>query len=157
MSQHLDSLNLVELIDELKPMAEPLPVSMIPQTVGWLFVLIALISAFAWASHRLFQHRQNNAYRRYALNELRQLSDDPVAIAGLLRRTALSVYPRSDVASLQGDDWLIFLDRNYGGNGFKTGVGQILTFAPYEQGTKNTPELTVLAKQWLIQHRRSTC
>ena len=35
MSQHLDGLNLVELLDALAPVPEPSAIAMTPQTVGW--------------------------------------------------------------------------------------------------------------------------
>ena len=40
MSQHLDGLNLVELLDLLEPVPQPMPISMAPQTPGWIVLAV---------------------------------------------------------------------------------------------------------------------
>jgi len=157
MSQNLDGMNLVELLDQLRPMAPPPAISMLPQTLGWLGVLVVLIATTAWGARWGWRRWRDNAYRRAALTELDQLSDNPTDIAILLRRTALSAFPRPSVAALRGAAWLDFLDSSYGGHGFSQGVGQILTTAPYQSKSQANPDLTALARQWLRQHRRPQC
>lgn len=157
MSQHLEGMNLVELLDQLRPMVPPPPVSMVPQTIGWLAVLVVLVGATAWGTYAGWRHWRDNAYRRAALAQLDQVSDDPAAIASLLRRAALSAFPRPTVAALRGKDWLLFLDRSYGGSEFSHGIGQVLTTAPYRVAPQGSPDLTALARQWLRQHRRFQC
>ncbi|OUS35667.1 hypothetical protein A9Q94_12290 [Rhodobacterales bacterium 56_14_T64] len=157
MSQHLDGMNLIDLLDQLHPMAPPPAISMVPQTLGWLAVLVVLATTTAWAAHRRWRHWRDNAYRRAALTELDQLSDDPTKIAILLRRTALSAFPRPTVAALRGAAWLDFLDSSYGGHGFSQGADHVLTTAPYRTEPPANPDLTALARQWLRQHRRPQC
>lgn len=157
MSQHLDGMNLVELLDQLRPMAPPPAISMLPQTVGWLGVLVVLVCTTVWGVRRAWRLWRDNAYRRAALAELDRLLDDPTNIAILLRRTALSAFPRPSVAALRGAAWLDFLDSSYGGHGFSQGVGQVLTTAPYLSKSQANPDLTTLAHQWLRQHRRPQC
>ncbi|NIM02313.1 MAG: DUF4381 family protein, partial [Acidobacteria bacterium] len=44
--------------------------------------------------------------------------DDAIAaLPVLVKETALTYRPRSEVAALSGDSWLRFLDESYGGDG----------------------------------------
>ena len=154
MSQHLDELNLVELLDLLEPVPEPLRVAMTPQTPGWLVLGLAVALLALWAAVKLLRNYRSNAYRRAALAELNMLSrtgEDPARIAVLLRRTALAAYPRDQVASLHGDSWLRFLDDCFPGDGFCTGPGQVLATAPWRP-TVADPALTDLARDWIRRH-----
>lgn len=152
MSEHLEGLNLVELLDALEPVPEPLPIPLTPQTAGWLWLAAAVIAVVALLVIRHIKTRRANAYRRAALKELTQAQDDATRIALLLRRTALAAYPRRRVAGLIGSDWLEFLDQSFAGTGFRDGPGQLLTTAPY-QGKAADPALTTLARRWIETHR----
>ncbi|HEX2888434.1 DUF4381 domain-containing protein, partial [Vineibacter terrae] len=122
--------------DPLAGLADiPLPpaVSLWPQT--WLsriviaVLAIGLVVAVWWLARRWWANR----YRRAALAELDALAEPTAgALALLVRRTALSAFPRADVAALSGSDWLAFLDRTYGGTGFTQGPGRALAAGPYE-------------------------
>ncbi|MEO9528981.1 MAG: DUF4381 domain-containing protein, partial [Roseibium sp.] len=78
--------------------------------------------------------------------------DEASRLAGLLRRTALSAYPRAEVASLHGAEWLAFLDRAYGGSAFSEGPGWHLIAAPYRPETTQEP-LKPLVRTWIKMHR----
>lgn len=109
--EELAALSLPELLELLEPIPEPTPISYWPETAAWGWVLAVLVClALALGAKALARWRAN-AYRRAALSELRGLADAPSEQAKLLRRTALVAFPRQDVASLIGDDWLGFLDR----------------------------------------------
>ena len=153
MSEDLSKLTLVELLDLLEPAPEPSPISLWPQTGGWVLLAIALAAGVSWLLYSWLRHRRANAYRRAALREVAAAGEDPVALAGILRRTALAAFPRTEVAGLYGDDWLGFLDRSYGGSAFSQGPGRVLVVAPYVP-TEGSPELAKLAGAWIRQHRR---
>lgn len=152
MSAEFDGLNLVDLIDLLEPAPEPPPVSMMPQTAGWLWLGLVLLALAAWGVNRLAAHRRLNAYRRAALRELQAAGPDAAAIAAILRRAALAAFPRAEVAGLTGPDWLDFLDRSYGGNDFSAGPGRVLTQAPYRPCPPD-PALRELARDWITHHK----
>ncbi len=153
MSEHLEGLNLVELLDALEPIPEPAAIPLTPQTAGWLWLGAALIAVAVVLIIRHIKTRRANAYRRAALKELSETQDDAARIALLLRRTALAAYPRARVAGLIGSDWLAFLDQSFDGTGFRDGPGQLLATAPYQGSTKD-PALTSLARQWIETHQQ---
>ncbi|TMV09049.1 DUF4381 domain-containing protein [Ruegeria sediminis] len=145
--------NLAQLMDMLVPPPEPDPIPMWPQTQGWIWLAVVVLALLIWAGLRWHAHRQANAYRRAALQELKAAGEDPVAIAVILRRTALSAYPRSEVAGLLGREWLAFLDQSYGGSGFADGPGQAITRAPFAGDRAPVAGLAALAEQWVRRHR----
>lgn len=157
MSTPYDGLNLVELVKLLSEVPEPAPISMMPQTGGWLVMLVLLLVGLLYGLRRAFMRHKANAYRRAALAELHSLPATPAApaaYADLLRRTALVAFPRSDVAALTGADWLAFLDQTYGGSGFSQGAGQTIATAPYRP--TDTPKgLQPLVQKWIKSHRSS--
>jgi hypothetical protein len=83
------------------------------------------------------------------------LSEIPV----LLKRTALSAFPRSEVASLSSEKWLAFLDKTMGGKDFTEGEGWLLAelaYAPVQRAAQLTDEqigiLFHLVRRWIKGH-----
>lgn len=168
VNEDLSGLSLVELIERMANISVPQPVSYAPQTAGWwllagLLLCVAGGTLFVW-----LRRRKANAYRREARQVLRSLeprlaaaTDEAVYrdLAVLVRRTALAAFPRGDVASLYGDEWLEFLDRTGGGD-FAHGPGRAIATAPYDGGkTLSTSERAALGtavKTWVEQHRGET-
>ena len=148
----LEGLNLVELLDLLEPVPEPEPVSMAPQTAGWVWLGVVLLLLLAVAVRAFVRHRRANAYRRAALAELDAAGDDPARIAEIVRRTALRAFPRREVASVHGEDWLAFLDRTGRGAGFVSAPGRAMLAAPYRPVPPD-PALASLARDWVRHHR----
>lgn len=101
----------------LKPMQQPEAIGWWPLAPGWwLLVLLILVTALLlW---RGWRQRQRDP-RRYALRELedvRQRFDQDgdtqaalVACNALLKRSAMTLFARHQVASLSGQRWLQFL------------------------------------------------
>lgn len=152
MNDDLSNLDLVELIDLLEPVPEPLPVSMWPQTAGWVWLGLLVLALLLVLASRLRRRYRANAYRREALRELEAANGDPTAIAAILRRTAMVAYGRPRVASLFGETWLDFLDRAFGGNDFRSGPGRSLARIPYRKDSQ-AEDLTGLAASWIRRHR----
>jgi len=131
---------------QLKTLQElPLPdtVSYMPQTVGWVFVAVVLLAALGMAIWLVGRRREKQRYRRVALRELasieaslasahaghEQRANALAAIPRLIKRTALAVAPREQVAALTGGEWLAFLQRTRGR--FDTRSGALLALASY--------------------------
>ncbi len=153
MSGHLEGKNLVELLDMLEPVPDPAPVSLMPQTPGWIVLGLLVLGLIVWTLRLVRARRHARAYRRAALAELAGVGNDAARIAALLRRTALAGFPRDEVAGLTGTKWLNFLDQSYGGKGFSGEAGQALMSAPY-RGNASHPALADLARQWITSHRQ---
>lgn len=99
--------------------ALPTPVSWMPQTWGWGLVAAVIAAILAtWAVVAIRRYRRN-AYRREALSLLgeaaQQVRNPATRVAGLdhvgelLKRTALAAWPRKEVASISGSEWIDFI------------------------------------------------
>ena len=145
----------------------PEPISWWPQTLGWK--LLALAAAL-WACYELYRAALrwwHNRYRREALRQLssvqreagNQLQEVVAVLPYYMKVTALQAYPRQDVASLTGNDWLTFLDSHYSGPSFSGGIGVKLlavTYLPPEKwqlDEKESHALIGMSRQWIARHR----
>jgi len=137
----------------LRPLHTPAPVGWWPPAPGWwvLGATVLVILGLAW------WQRRRTALRRAALNELHRLErsapDDTRLLIGvnrLLRRVALSCFPREQVAGLSGAAWLRFLDAQARVTGFSHGPGQVLATAPYAPAcVLERSALIALVRQWI--------
>lgn len=146
-------------LDRLHDIVLPDPASWWPLAPAWyvlgLFIVVFVASlTWLWVSHW-----RRNAYRRAGLAELAQLAahaEQPDAarrLAELVKRVALTIYPRERVASLSGDAWLKFLDASANTAVFATGPGARLE-AGYEPGDQSpSPELFQAVRYWIQHHR----
>lgn len=83
-----------------------------PLAWGWWACILAVLLTVAVLVYLVSQHRIKQRARKEALRQLKHL-DDPAQFGNinlLLRQTAMSYYPRKNVAGLTGDQWLSFLD-----------------------------------------------
>ena len=119
----------------LQELALPDPVSWAPATYGWgLLAGLLFIIACALA-YKSFRQWQSQAYRREALADLARMERDRDRLADLplvLRRTALSAYPREEVAALNGREWIEWL--NAAGANFSTCDADPLDQLAYQPG-----------------------
>jgi hypothetical protein len=142
-------------LDRLHDVVTPPPAPWWPPTVGWAIVFsAAALWAAAWLL-KAFMNWQADRYRREALARL----DDPATLPSewpvLLKRAALAVWPRDEVADLTGEAWLAFLDRTAGMNGFVAGPGQGIERLAFGAGDgADLPALKAIAREWLRRHRK---
>ena len=119
----------------LKDIHLPPAVSWWPPAPGWwilavFFVLLTVLCA--WWFRRRYERSRPRIEALRILKDLQVQHDkSPVelttlrTLSQLLRRTALSFYQQEEVASLQGEEWLKFLDKNGKTTEFTKGVGKI--------------------------------
>ena len=134
-------MNPVDPLAALHDIHAPPPPEWWPPAPGWWIVCAVSLLLLGWGAWRLWRFYRRTAYKRAALRELRRLrqaahrGESPHTVvrdlAVLLRRVALAVYPREQVAGLHGRAWLEFLDATGGDGAFSGGVGKYLAHAPY--------------------------
>ncbi|MEN8165633.1 MAG: DUF4381 domain-containing protein [Acidobacteriota bacterium] len=133
-----------------------------PPAPGWYVLAGLVLIALGWLVLKVFRRWRADAYRRAALRLVRvvEQSGSTAELPALLKRTALSTYPRSDVASLSGEAWLAFLDGTLGTTDFSSGPGRPLVDLAFAAGGGSSlsegerKELVALAKRWIKGHRR---
>lgn len=158
--EELEKLPISELTRLLDDLQAPEPISYFPVTPiwTWIFGIAAVIAALLL--FKAWKRWQRERYRKLACQEL----EGTVGVKGpaysmkvsqILKWTALAAYPRRQVASLEGVDWLRFLDSTSGGTDFTEGVGQALSSSQYQR-TADLDEaaLGTLATKWIRTHRR---
>ncbi len=152
-------------LDQLRDIHLPAPVSWWPPAPGW-WLLLAIILLGTFASWFVYRLHKRNAWRRSALEMLKQLREQfqsgsaesqriVADLSVLMRRVAISRFPREESARLSGEAWLKFLDHSHRkGEVFQSQAGQLLVVAPYAQhvsiSSADMYELFVLCENWIV-------
>lgn len=157
-------------LDRLHDVITSPPVPWWPPAPGWYWSFgLLLVLALALVLRGIVRW-QRNRYRHEALAELKRqvasLRDSNhraaslAALAELLKRAALSAWPREEVASLTGPAWLDFLDRTAGSGRFSKGPGAALEQVAYDPRVADTlsedqlQEIIAVVRHWLKKHQR---
>lgn len=137
-----------------------------PPAPGWWIVATLLLLVVAWTILKLLARRRRQRRLQMILKELQPIEQkllthpDNQTLAELnilLRRLALMTYQRSQIASLNGKQWLAFLDRSGNTNKFTQGVGKVLSDAPYlpndkqSLSKKDAQALLKLVRNWIAK------
>lgn len=151
MSDPADLSNLHDIV-------APPPVPWLPPAPGWWVVAAIMLGALAILTAAWAARWRRNADRRAALAELDALGANPEpaemqTISAILKRAALVVYPREEVASLTGRRWLEFLDRSAGMHAFVDGPGASLETSVYGAPVGAPGAVLAAARRWLRHHR----
>ncbi|MEO8123528.1 MAG: DUF4381 domain-containing protein, partial [Burkholderiales bacterium] len=135
--------------------------SLWPPAPGWWVLAVLLLVLIAWGVPLLLRRRRIRQQRKRIFAALAALQaglaserspEQLSRIGELLRRLALTRYPRSEVASLSGGPWLRFLDDSGGQGGFSDGPGRVLADGPYRR--QMPPDLDIdglaaLVRSWV--------
>ena len=149
-------------LENLHDLVMPVPVSWWPPAPGWVIVSALLVMVLGWWLIRTIQHWQSNSYRREALVLLEKIGGSEAELPTLIKRVALSAYPRERVASLTGEQWLAFLDQTGHTDVFTMGAGRWLARLAYEPqltASLSTTELNGLrtaVRDWILRHQPET-
>ncbi|KTD11643.1 hypothetical protein Lgra_1101 [Legionella gratiana] len=148
---------------QLKDIHLPTPIGWWPLAPGWYVVIALIVLISIFISYRIYTNYRHAKAKKHALlllmNYQKQYEKERnVALASahiseLLRRVALAYYPREEVASLHGEDWLRFLNETGKGIDFNL-VRNMLLDAPFK--TDQTLDLNPLfntAQLWIKQRR----
>jgi hypothetical protein len=147
------------------------PVPWWPLAPGWYFLAAILLIVLTLGFWRWLCLWRSNAYRRAALVQLEHLESQLRvngqrqaslrALPELVKRTALCVWPRQEVAPLSGEEWLTWLDCSWSRKDFSKGAGRLLPQLAYAD-TDSLFVLTALEvnalfdliRNWIRLHRR---
>ncbi|HEY3487704.1 MAG TPA: DUF4381 domain-containing protein [Gammaproteobacteria bacterium] len=144
---------------QLRDIHLPADVLWWPPAPGWWLLLLIIVAAVL----ALWYWRRNRGSRRLqqlALAELQVIAENFARhheqrralenLSILLRRVAVTRYPRAEVAALTGLRWLQFLDSVTGSEDFTSGPGRALAEAPYNPAlSADVPALIELSRRWL--------
>ena len=149
-------------LENLHDLVMPVPVPWWPPAPGWFIVSAVLVTVLGWWLIRAIQQWQSNSYRREALILLGKIDGSGAELPILIKRVALSAYPRERVASLTGEQWLAFLDQTGHTDAFSAGAGRWLARVAYEPqltASLSTTELNGLrtaVRDWILRHQPET-
>ncbi|WP_462320287.1 DUF4381 domain-containing protein [Halochromatium sp.] len=147
---------------ELRDIHLPAEPGFWPPAPGWWLLFGLLLALAFWLGRLGWRRYQQLRRRRGIFGELDQLQNAGLqgpaliaAVSALLKRVALSRYPRTEVAALTGGAWLEFLDRTGGDGRFTGGAGKLLAqgaYAPERQLCEQDDKQQALfgiARDWL--------
>ncbi len=145
-------------LDQLKDIHLPNEVSWWPLAIGWwlaaLLVLLALVSTIVL----LVKVRKKRRRINQGLEPFEQLASDQSLssqdwlneLSKLLRRIAINVHGRNDIAGLVGNDWLSYLDNSGSTDAFSNGAGRVLAEQPYRPAVEYDREaIAVISRLWV--------
>ncbi|MEA3641623.1 MAG: DUF4381 domain-containing protein [Lamprobacter sp.] len=133
-----------------------------PPAPGWWLLFALLLAVMLWLGRLGWTQYRGWRRRQHILAELDRLEGSGLrgpalvaALSALLKRVALSRYPRTEVAALTGEAWLTFLDRSGGDGRFTGGPGRVLAEGAYAPPAEvfskeaDTQALRVVVRDWL--------
>jgi hypothetical protein len=137
-----------------------------PLAPGWWIVGAIVFALLAWTAVLLWKRERVRRRRRRVIDALtvleRTLATERSAeglarISVLLRRLALTRFPRDKVAALSGDAWLRFLDESGGNGRFSDGPGRVLADGPYRRTLASDLDIAALGalvREWVDRNTR---
>ena len=159
-------------LQNLNDIVLPAQVSWWPLATGWYILSALLLIVLVWLGYRSLRRWFKNRYRRVALQELQSLAEgiqngadrdsNLRQIPVLLKRTALSIYPREQVASLAGKDWYEFLNSRLRKPAFAESISSTLDTVSYSAGDlsqvdkRSATALLSASRHWLKHHQATT-
>ena len=158
-------MNTQDPLAQLRDIHLPQAISWWPPAIGWwLLVLLALLLV-ALLLYYLRRYYLATVFRREGKRLLLQLyhlwqreGDSQGYLQGVnevLKRTVLLRFPEQDTASLSGERWTNFLDRQFDAEGKFSGGP--LCYGPYvvgKHGREDLAEVHRLALRWVNQRRK---
>jgi hypothetical protein len=152
-------------LQNLNDIVVPGPMAWWPLAPGWYVLGAIALTAFVVVAFRQWRRWQQNLYRRQAMLELSSIRERASAesfqqLPVLLKRAALSVWQRKEVAALTGLAWHRFLDESAGMDRFCSGAGDTLEALAYAGSDEALPadlelqQVLEAAEFWLKNHLR---
>jgi len=139
----------------------PGSISWLPQTVGWLWLGLAVLALALHYLWRRLKHWYSNRYRREAIVRLQALASTTESaelvtdINRILKITALVAYSRERVAKLSGESWVAFLNQQCERPPFNSEQTELLAHSGYHRHEvyPQQDQLIQASVLWIEQHR----
>jgi hypothetical protein len=153
-----------EFAKNLGPLLEPTPVTFSMDTIGWKVSFILLvIGCIFFTVIGILKYRKNK-YRRMAMKELIDyisiIDNDNEKLINLvnliLKRLAIEIYGRENVANLYGISWVQYLDSKSKVTRFEENYSVIKNATHNLEDVNNTDcnKIIFLTKKWILTHAR---
>lgn len=135
-----------------------------PPAPGWWLMAAVLLGLMAWAGMLAWRRLKMRQQRRRILALLAHMERSSsgtvtpeylAELSRLTRRLALMHFPRQEIASLTGQEWLRFLDSSGGDGQFAQGPGRVLAVGPYMRELPDHVDghaLTALVRRWVLRN-----
>ena len=142
----------------LRDIQIPDAISAWPPAIGW-WVLAVLIPRWCYLRYRLYRRLTRKTALKAAKKQFKILRDQSplskqeklIELSSLMRRTAVSLYPRTDVAGLTGEQWINFLNQSAEDPDFNGRIAELFTDSLYSKAENNFPLAPLFAacESWL--------
>jgi hypothetical protein len=158
-------LNPQDPLAQLHALREPGTIGWWPLAPGWWVLLAIAVLLLATLAFYCYRRYRANAYRRQACLQLRALygdwrsNDDNTrylgAVNALLKSVALRAFPRRDVASRNGTQWVAFLNQTHSTSTGAALFDEDFATAAYrpEHSSMDCEKIYLSASKWIKQHR----
>lgn len=153
--------DLNAMLEQLRDVHAPSPVSMWPPAFGWWLLALLIVGVVAvlvwWIKYR------RRSMKKYFTRELQKLRVDFAVshdkdlllknVSMFLRRVVRAVDKHNaNAPSLTSTAWLAYLDQVGKTNDFTQGPGRLLADGPYRQHIDYDPEQVLqVVQRWLVK------
>lgn len=140
-------------IPDLGPLYEPEAVRFTFQSPGWYILGAVLLLLAAFSIYRGLRNYMKNAYRREALKDLEDAGSLQATLV-VLKRVAIKVFGRENVAALHGKAWLEYLEEKGKETHFLKYSSPIYAALYKGEDLKESQlrEIVDLSKKWILTH-----
>lgn len=156
----------VDALAQLKDIHLPASIAWWPLAPGWYAVFLLVLVFLAGLAFFVYRRYLNSRAKKQALVLLENYAQHydkehngqvtSARISELLKRVALVYFPREQVASMHGQEWIDFLNQTGKGLDFEV-VKSMLLDSPFRVNEQvNLQPLISQAKLW-IKQRRGQC
>ncbi len=138
-------------LSQMRPLVLPEGIDAWPLAPGWYVLTTIVLVSVTILTVLMIQKRRKELFKRQALKELEtikssiektteSITQQNDALSNLLKRIALTHYPRSLISPLHGEQWLAFLDEISNSQFFTQGDGKLLGESRFKKPQDNQLE-----------------
>lgn len=137
-------------LNRLRDIVMPDPATWWPLAPGWLVLSAVVLAVGTWLTVRAVRNYRANAFRRAALHLLESSTSD-AEISALLKRTAMVIAGRDEVASLSGESWCDWLSAR-GERPMADDERAAIMGGIYDESRSHSSSLKAYAASWIKGH-----